>query len=638
MNDIKEDSRFKSYLDESELESITLDDAQRTKFLDGETMVCEAQKVFMYTPMTEHIHKVCGVLTVTTFKLSFASAEDTEQPNCCQQNCLLGVNDLCLSSIDVIYQIGDRTKKRLVPGQSVSGKVKELLIVCKNMKYLEFSFKSSDKDSGKNIANSLLHHAYPKRHQLLFAYEYNEPYVSTNLGKEVRLFYSKLDWEKELRRTNCQNWRVSHVNYNYQVSPLLVETLIVPQSVTDTIIKDAVEKFRNRFCPVWVWGTASGAALVRMADILPTISDRTEENKLLEHIRKSHPERKQPHIVDLSSPTPKEINSSYLRLRELCTPDSPRTFKSQDFKFYGLLDSTRWLTHVSTCLTRAVEAAEQLQDHGCTVVLQEGNGQDLNCVVSSLTQIILDPYFRTKSGFQSLIQKDWVVLGHPFTNRLGHILSKEIEQSPIFLLFLDCVWQLTRQFPTAFQVSETYLTTVWDSAHVSVFDTFLFNCQHQRVMASLGNGNAHPPLVLRSVWDWREQFADRDIALFCNPLYDDSFAGPLNPSTGLSGLDVWDQCYFRWLSELEIPRGGRPQIDLYSRYLVSEIFQHYAAAGDVNGTTRARPTTGDDDYYLELLKKANGFFPFGRGGATINDVLLSGDALDSQSILNLNNE
>lgn len=104
-------------------------------------------------------------------------------------------------------------------------------------------------------------------------------------------------------------------------------------------------------------------------------------------------------------------------------------------------------------------------------------------MVSSLTQILLDPYFRTKNGFQSLIQKDWVSLGHPFAYRLGHILNKETETSPVFLLFLDCVWQLLQQFPSAFEISEVYLTTLWDSAHISVFDTFLFNCHHQRFMA-----------------------------------------------------------------------------------------------------------------------------------------------------------
>ena len=56
-------------------------------------------------------------------------------------------------------------------------------------------------------------------------------------------------------------------------------------------------------------------------------------------------------------------------------------------------------------------------------------------------------------------------------------------QSPVFLLFLDCVWQLLQQFPTHFEFTETYLTTLWDSAHVSIFDTFLFDCDRDRLRA-----------------------------------------------------------------------------------------------------------------------------------------------------------
>lgn len=109
-----------------------------------------------------------------------------------------------------------------------------------------------------------------------------------------------------------------------------------------------------------------------MADLLPTITDRTEENKLLEHIRKSHPNKKQPHIIDLSSPSPRDISVSFNKLRDLCVPDSARTFKSQDYKFYSLLDNTKWLNHVSICLSKSLEAAVKLSDHVCTVVLQEG--------------------------------------------------------------------------------------------------------------------------------------------------------------------------------------------------------------------------------------------------------------------------
>ncbi|KAL1506237.1 hypothetical protein ABEB36_005634 [Hypothenemus hampei] len=636
MNDKKENSGFTSYLGEPQLENIALNDSQKTKFLDGETLVCEPQQVLMCNPLKE-IQKIRGILTVTTFKLSFASAEDKDTANCYQQNYLLGINDICLSSIDCIYQLGERSKKKLVPGQSVSGKVKELLIVCKNMRYLEFSFKLSDKDSGKIIANALLHHTYPKRHQLLFAYEYKEPYINNTLLKEVTFFYKRQDWEKELQRTGCPGWRISQVNYNYQVSPLLVETIIVPKSVTDNIVKEAVEKFRNRFCPVWIWGTRNGAALVRMAELLPTITDRTEENKLLEHIRRSHPDMKPPFIIDLTSPSPKEIFSSYIRLRDLCTPESTRVFKNQDYKFYGLLDSTKWLNYVSICLFNAKLAAENISKENFTVVLQEGDGQDLNCLVASLTQILLDPHFRTKLGFQSLIQKDWIAMGHPFANRLGYIHSKEIEQSPVFLLFLDCVWQLLQQFPRAFELSETYLITLWDSVHISIFDTFLFNCQHQRIMASMGS-NSHLALTLRSMWDWREQFSDRDISLFYNPLYDDSFKGILEPSVGISNLEIWGQCYFRWLSDLEIRRGGKPQIDLFARYLVQEILQMQLNRNDINGKMTGRVNKNKEEY-MDLIKKVNSFFPFSQNNASvdtsINTVLLTRDTLDSQSLFNL---
>lgn len=40
------------------------------------------------------------------------------------------------------------------------------------MKLLEFSFRHAEKDNGRNLVNALLHHAYPKRHSLLFAYDY----------------------------------------------------------------------------------------------------------------------------------------------------------------------------------------------------------------------------------------------------------------------------------------------------------------------------------------------------------------------------------------------------------------------------------------------------------------------------------
>lgn len=233
-----------------------------------------------------------------------------------------------------------------------------------------------------------------------------------------------------------------------------------------------------------MWSAINGAALVRMADMVPTIPERTQENIMLENVRKSHPSKKQPDVIDLTKecPSPKEVQTSYVKFRELCTPENIRQFWLQDGKFLSTLENSRWLLYVSQSLSISTIVAKQLLE-GITVVLQEGQGRDMNCVVSSLTQLLLDPFWRSINGFQSLIQKEWVALGHPFSQRLGHVHSDQ-EQSQIFLIFLDSVWQLLQQYPQAFEFSETYLTSLWDSVHMSVFDTFLFDCEHDRYLAS----------------------------------------------------------------------------------------------------------------------------------------------------------
>ena len=50
----------------------------------------------------------------------------------------------------------------------------------------------------------------------------------------------------------------------------------------------------------------------------------------------------------------------------------------------------------------------------------------------------------------------------------------------MFLLFLDCVWQLVHQHPPAFDFTETYLTVLSDSLYIPIFSTFFFNSPHQK--------------------------------------------------------------------------------------------------------------------------------------------------------------
>lgn len=66
----------------------------------------------------------------------------------------------------------------------------------------------------------------------------------------------------------------------------------------------------------------------------------------------------------------------------------------------------------------------------------EEEDRDVNCVVSSLVQIMLDPYYRTLIGFQSLVQKEWVMAGHRFLERCNHLKKNDKEE--VFFLNESC--------------------------------------------------------------------------------------------------------------------------------------------------------------------------------------------------------
>lgn len=335
----------------------------------------------------------------------------------------------------------------------------------------------------------------------------------------MSMFDNKGDWVQELLRCgatnfNYKDWRVLTVDTETRL-PMRSLPLhyVVPKSLADCDYLKAAEKFRDSRNAIWVYGYES-AALIRMADLLPDITDNRTENSMIECIRACHPQKRVPHLMELSKclPNIQDVGEGFRKLRQLCTPDTAKLFRQQDDKFLKSLESSSWLLYVSLCLECADKAARDMLG-GSSVILQENDGRDMCCVVSSLTQILLDPFCRTINGFQSLIQKEWVALGHPFCDRLGHVYNDTTTASPLFLLFLDCVWQLLQQFCEEFEFTETYLTTLWDSTFMPIFDTFLFNCEHDRLNARKDG------LVMRPVWDWGEQFADKDILFFTNPLY-----------------------------------------------------------------------------------------------------------------------
>jgi hypothetical protein len=72
------------------------------------------------------------------------------------------------------------------------------------------------------------------------------------------------------------------------------------------------------------------------------------------------------------------------------------------------------------------------------------------------------------------------VLKPPFLSVSGLAGKAPKECSPIFLQWIDSVWQITRQFPTAFEYNESALITIADEAYSCRFGTFLDNNERER--------------------------------------------------------------------------------------------------------------------------------------------------------------
>ena len=106
---------------------------------------------------------------------------------------------------------------------------------------------------------------------------------------------------------------------------------------------------------------------------------------------------------------------------------------------------------------------------GYPVLVHCSHGWDRTPQVTSLAQIFLDPFYRTLDGFRIIVEKEFLSFGHQFSLRCAHGRDKANRQddqvSPIFVQFLDCVWQLQNQNPTHFEYNSRYLLTLADQIY-----------------------------------------------------------------------------------------------------------------------------------------------------------------------------
>uniref|UniRef100_A4IHQ8 Myotubularin-related protein 9 n=1 Tax=Xenopus tropicalis TaxID=8364 RepID=A4IHQ8_XENTR len=411
-----------------------------------------------------------------------------------------------------------------------------------------------------NIASSIEALSTLDSVTLMYPFFYRPMFEVTENGWS--LFLPEQEFEQLALET--EDWRLSSVNRDYSVCLSYPQLVTVPKSIDDdSLRKVAAFRHAGRFPVLSYYHKKNGMVMMRSSQPLTgTNGKRCKEDEKLINATLKHGKRG--YIIDTRAlnvaqqarargggfeqeahyPQWRRIHKSIerfnilqeslIKLVEACNDQS----HNMD-RWLSKLEASNWLTHIKEILTTACLAAQCIDREGASVLVHGSEGMDSTLQVTSLAQIILDPRCRTIRGFESLVEREWLQGGHPFQQRCAQSAysnSKQKWEAPTFLLFLDCVWQILRQFPCSFQFNERLLITLYEHAYASQFGTFLGNNDYERNKLKLSQKTL-------SLWSWVNQ--PSEINKFLNPLYEANGL-VIWPSVAPQSLQLWEGVFLRW--------------------------------------------------------------------------------------------
>ncbi|KAG9341636.1 hypothetical protein JZ751_018699 [Albula glossodonta] len=385
-----------------------------------------------------------------------------------------------------------------------------------DMRNPRFAYKTEEQ-SQLEIFEMLTKHAFPLSNDLpLFAFQYKESFPED--GWKV---YDPVAEYKRMGLPN-ESWTISKINSSYEVCDTYPALLVVPTSITEDELK-RVASFRAKHrIPVLSWiHPETQATIVRCSQPLVGPSDRRckEDERYLQTIMDANAQSHKLTVFDARqssmADTNKakdggyEIESFYpnVELNFLEIPnihvmrESLRKLKEV---VYPTIDEAHWLS--------AVDATHWLEYIRTSVVVHCSDGWDRTAQLTSLAMLMLDSYYRTLKGFQ----------------------------------FIDCVWQMMRQFPAAFEFNELFLITILDHLYSCLFGTFLYNSEQERISKEV-------PSKTVSLWSYINSQAED----FTNPFYINYENHVLYPVASLRHLELWVSYYVRWNPRM------RPQMPVH---------------------------------------------------------------------------
>jgi len=511
--------------------------------MHGEHIEAAYQDIAYLCPFSSNsTGPIRGTLTITNYRLYFR-AHQRDNPV---------ILDIPLGYVARVDKVGGAR----TPGDNYG-----LEIFCKDIRNLRFALSKVDGHPRKDIFESLQAKAFPLSNGgTLFAFTFKEQYPGNG--------WSVYDQTEELKRLGLPNesWTISRVNEKYQICDTYPAILGVPALMSNEELIE-VARFRSKGrIPVLSWlHPDSLASISRCSQPLVGVASRKcrEDEKLIQYIMDANAQSHRIYIYDARPKVNAVANKakgggyededsyqnaelvfldihnihvmreSLRKVKDMCFP------VIDDQRWLSNLEATQWLDHVKQILAGAVKIVDKVENHKTSVIVHCSDGWDRTAQLTSLSMLMLDSYYRTLRGFQVLVEKEWLSFGHKFSHRVGHGDAKhnDPDRSPVFLQFIDCVWQITQQFPNAFEFNDYFLSTVIDHLYSCLFGTFLFNSDKERRDNKLHTRT-------QSLWS----YINDKRASFLNPMYCGSLDDKrtLYPIASIRYMKFWKGYYCRW--------------------------------------------------------------------------------------------
>lgn len=419
-------------------------------------------------------------------------------------------------------------------------------------------------------ANATPGHHSPHR---LFAFKYAEEIWA--LGRKVEDFdgwqlydplqeYTRMGIDTDLIPNPKSPWTVTELNAKYELCPTYPSVIVVPRRMTDQDLK-AVANFRKKGrLPSMSWcggPEMEYASLWRCSQTTEGLMGQKclEDQRLVESIRcgaRFH--ERDLLLIDLRPWKSAWANKAggggfegyarckliwggidnIHRVREAWRAMGTAVNNVAEGKVGSWMRdvaNSSWYDYIGAIMFCTLSVVKEILDSHSSVMVHCSDGWDRTAQATSLAMLCLDPHYRTQAGFLKLIQKEWCSFGHRFRTRLAVGEAPTDEYSPVFIQWLECVFQLCEQFPTAFEFSTSGLLRLATEVLTNRYGTFLCDNEAERMSK----------VTPHTLSLWSALLHPDEAATWRNPYY----AGDkplLVPSVNQANFVIWEAYWFRY--------------------------------------------------------------------------------------------